>query len=84
MKKVGAFNRQYSEDSRRGVERCMLFFFIPWHFASLLTWAFCVGFQSSYVPLLDINILPECTEFGSELTQCGMVSGTWILAIIYW
>lgn len=83
IKRVGKLKRQDSLENRLAIERAMTFFFLPWHSACLLTWAFCIGFQSSYVPMLDINILPECAEFGDELTQCGMVSATWILAIIY-
>lgn len=84
MIRVGRLNHKYNDENRLGVQRVIMFFYLPWHFVNLLAWAACVGFQSSYVPLVDYNILPECAEYGSDLTQCGMVTGSWIMALIYW
>lgn len=74
------FTREHLLDA----QRLLVFVYFPWYCVNLIVWAVCVGFQSSYVPLLDVNILPECELYGSELTQCGMVSGSWVLAMVYW
>lgn len=74
----------FNRENLLRAQHLLSFVYIPWYCANLLVWAVCVGFQSSYVPLLDSNILPECEEYGDQLTQCGMVSGSWILAMLFW
>lgn len=84
MVRLRRLTTDFSRQNLLSAQRLLEFAYFPWYCACLLVWAVCVGFQSSYVPLLDANILPECEEYGDELTQCGMVSGTWFLAMIYW
>lgn len=80
MRRLGA---EFNRANLVSAQRVVTFFYLPWYSVNLLVWAVCVGFQSSYVPLLDVNILPECEIYGSRLMQCGMVSGTWILAMVF-
>ena len=56
---------------------------LPWHGVYFAAWAVLAAFQADYVPLLGRNRLPECVKYGSELTQCGMVTATWIFAIVF-
>lgn len=56
---------------------------LPWHAACVVAWALLVAFQADYVPMLGRGRLPECVEYGSELSQCGMVTAGWIFAIFY-
>ncbi|KAF4461598.1 hypothetical protein FALBO_11593 [Fusarium albosuccineum] len=37
----------------------------------------------AYVPLIVPTALPECHYLGPELVQCGMISSTWVGAIVY-
>ncbi|KAI1073922.1 hypothetical protein F5B20DRAFT_477812 [Whalleya microplaca] len=55
----------------------------PWHALCLAVCIILIVFQSTYVPILGMRKLPECEKFGDELTQCGCVSATWIIAIVY-
>lgn len=55
-----------------------------WHIACLGGWATSVALQARYVPVLGTGKLPECVEYGDELSQCGMVSASWALAMVYW
>lgn len=84
MVRIRRLGVEFSRENLMRAQRLIAFVYIPWYCVNLIVWAVSVGFQSSYVPLLDSNILPECEEYGDELTQCGMVSGSWILAMIYW
>ncbi|KAH7324652.1 hypothetical protein B0I35DRAFT_475881 [Stachybotrys elegans] len=57
---------------------------VAYSLVATAAWAVCIAFQSDYVPILGTNKLPECVEFGDELSQCGMLTASWILAMIYW
>lgn len=62
------------------------FILVPflYHFLCLAAWLVLVVFQAQYVPVLGTNKLPECVEFGDELSQCGTVTASWILGIVLW
>lgn len=57
---------------------------MSWHVISLGAWLTCIMFQARYVPILGTNKLSECVKFGDELAQCGMVTASWIVAMVYW
>ncbi|KAK7750951.1 hypothetical protein SLS62_007084 [Diatrype stigma] len=54
---------------------------LPWHTACVVAWAVLAAYQADYVPALGRGRLPECVKYGSELSQCGMVTASWVLAI---
>ncbi|KAG9252632.1 uncharacterized protein F5Z01DRAFT_221271 [Emericellopsis atlantica] len=56
---------------------------LPYFIILALAWTICVAFQATYVPIIDDAVLPSCHVWGWELTQCPMVSTTWIGGMIY-
>lgn len=76
--------QNYSETDLFKAYRTVTFFLLPWHAIALIGWALCAAFQTSYVPVLGTKMLPECEEYGDELTQCGMVTASWVMAWVYW
>lgn len=61
---------------------------LSWHGVCFVAWTVLATFvlatfQADYVPLLGRKRLPECVKYGSELTQCGMVTATWIFATLF-
>ncbi|VUC28710.1 unnamed protein product [Clonostachys rosea] len=74
--------RNYDEDDLFHAIRVVNLGCIPWHIFCIIAFGVLLGLASTYVPLLSSG-LSECNSYGDELTQCPMVNGTWILAIVY-
>ncbi|RYO75702.1 hypothetical protein DL766_005438 [Monosporascus sp. MC13-8B] len=69
--------------SGAGMKVFLLKWPLPWHVVNLAAWAVLAAFQAPYVPLLGRDLLPECVYYGSELSQCGCVTASWIFAMLY-
>ncbi|KFA78756.1 hypothetical protein S40288_10634 [Stachybotrys chartarum IBT 40288] len=80
---IGYLRRGFGPEEARRARNRLLVFPGLWCAASLGAWATCVALQTAYVPILGTRRLPECVEFGDELTQCGMLTASWILAMVY-
>ncbi|RYP18236.1 hypothetical protein DL767_009877 [Monosporascus sp. MG133] len=69
--------------SGTGMKVFLLKWRLPWHVVNLAAWAVLAAFQAPYVPLLGRDLLSECVRYGSELSQCGCVTASWIFAMPY-
>ncbi|POR37443.1 Uncharacterized protein TPAR_02371 [Tolypocladium paradoxum] len=83
MVHMSRLRRTLSRPDVSNIKCITLFLLLPWHIACLAGWLVCVAFQAAYVPILGTRKLPECVRFGSELSQCGFVSASWIIAMLY-
>ncbi|PHH63658.1 hypothetical protein CDD81_5639 [Ophiocordyceps australis] len=81
--RVGRLRRHGSHHNAVGARLVIACFMVPWHLVCLAAWIVCVVLQSNYVPILGSRKLVECNRFGNELSQCGFVSASWIVAMIY-
>ncbi|KAF5008840.1 hypothetical protein FDECE_4864 [Fusarium decemcellulare] len=81
--RVGRLRRAMSQENAQRLVKFFIFGLVPYLIICVAAWAVCLGFQTAYVPLIVPTALPECHYLGPELVQCGMISSTWIGAIIY-
>ncbi|PHH68268.1 hypothetical protein CDD82_688 [Ophiocordyceps australis] len=82
--RVGRLRRHGSYPNALGARLAIACVVVPWHLICLVAWIICAVLQANYVPLRASRQLDECDRFGTELSQCGFVSASWIMAIIYW
>jgi hypothetical protein len=61
----------------------VLYFVLPFLVIEVAGWAVCLGFQSLYAPVIKPRKLLACHYLGPDLVQCGMVSSSWVGAIVY-
>ncbi|KAH8662430.1 hypothetical protein BX600DRAFT_319503 [Xylariales sp. PMI_506] len=64
------------------VRRLVMFFLVPVNIIALAGWIICIVYQSSYVPILGGKVLKLCNS-GHKVTQCNMVTASWIIAMFY-
>jgi hypothetical protein len=78
--KIGRLSRN---GARLSATRCWFALVpLPYHLLCLGAWIASVVLQAEYVPVLGAGKLPECVKFGDELSQCGMVTASWILSMV--
>lgn len=73
----------YTPEKGTSLRRYFAWLLFPWLIVRIVAWAMCIAFQTPYVPVVFSTVLLECHHFGLELTQCGMVSTTWVTAMVY-
>ncbi|KAJ4179811.1 hypothetical protein NW755_012207 [Fusarium falciforme] len=56
---------------------------LPFLVIEVVGWAVCLGFQSLYAPVIKPRKLLACHYLGPDLVQCGMVSSSWVGAIVF-
>lgn len=61
----------------------VLYIVLPFLVIEVAGWAVCLGFQSLYAPVIKPRKLLACHYLGPDLVQCGMVSSSWVGAIVY-
>ncbi|KAJ3530319.1 hypothetical protein NM208_g9378 [Fusarium decemcellulare] len=81
--RVGRLRRAMSQENAQRLVTFFIFGLVPYLIICVAAWAVCFGFQTAYVPLIVPTALPECHYLGPELVQCGMISSTWVGAIVY-
>lgn len=81
--KIGSLFGQFTTHNARRVRRSFLRRCLPADVVMVMTWILLVVYQAQYVPLLGRTKLAECVTYGTKLTQCKMVNGSWVCAIIY-
>ncbi|KAI9152129.1 hypothetical protein HJFPF1_09354 [Paramyrothecium foliicola] len=74
--------RDFTERTTKVTRRKILMVPIAYHVVCTAVWAVLIAFQSDYVPILGTDKLPECVEYGNELTQCPMLTACWVLAMV--
>lgn len=85
MRRLGRLKHSetFTPETATDLKRFFSWFLFPWMIVRIVAWAVCMGFQTPYVPVVYPKAILECHHFGLELTQCGMVSTTWVITMVY-
>jgi hypothetical protein len=80
---ITRLSKDFSPARTKYTRRWVILVPLLYHMACLGAWAALLALQTDYVPVLGTDKLPECVKYGDELSQCGMLTAGWILAMVF-